>query len=382
MTVPPLCRIAAAALSLFATSLAVQAQSVQVENLCACWVSDLSDDGNAATGQMNGSFQVFRWTRAAGRQLLGRNQYLALQGQMSGMPAISGDGSTVAATILDSTRTHATQGRWTVAGGWQQLAPPLPADGGEMDREDSSVYGISRDGNIVTGLYWRPGQSGGSAHGSVWSAVTGMVGMATEGGSSRIDDANRDGSVLVGWEEDPVQGFRRAAVWVHGVRTILETGTDWSSEAEAVNADGTIVVGQAVDPVSQREEAVKWTWNGSTWTKQILGIGPGATSSGSAYASGVSDDGTVVVGMYRNKFSTFSSGGFVWTAASGLVDAQGWLQTQGVDIKKHFEVTQVSAISADGRVLSMVGTQTQPPYGTHTLLVTRLDAARTRSTPE
>jgi uncharacterized membrane protein len=371
-------RLAAVAAAVAGATVA-QAQSVQVDRLCACWVTGLSADGSAAVGMMNNNYATFRWTAAGGVQTLGRNTATDLQGQTAGVPAISADGNVVAATIIDSTHTYGTEGRWTAAGGWHQLRP-MPADGGVMDSFDSSVFGMSGDGNTVTGLYWRPNQPGGSAHGSVWTAATGVVGMQTDGRSSRIDGANYDGTVLVGWEEDPQYGERRAAVWVNGTKTILDDGggVGWPSEASTVNSAGTIIVGQAVDLASQREEATMWTWDGSQWNKKLLGVGPGATASGSAYALGVSDDGSVVVGMYRNKFSTFSSGGFVWTEASGLVDVQGWLLTQGVNLKAHLNILQVPAISADGRVLALLAQQAQQPYAYRSLRVTRLDGAKVK----
>lgn len=119
----------------------------------------------------------------------------------SGEPAISGDGTVVVSTIIDDSPTCGTQGRWTAATGWQQLMPPRPADGAIVDAEDGSVFGMSRDGRGVTGLYWRHTAAGGLAH------------------ASRIDDANADGSVSVGWDEHPSYGNRRAAGWIHGVKT-------------------------------------------------------------------------------------------------------------------------------------------------------------------
>ena len=367
-----------AASASLAVPLAADAQSVQVNKVCACYLTDLSEDGSAATGQMNSNFATFRWTQSGGVQTLGRNMYVGLGGQISGTPRISDDGRTIAATIIDDTHSYGTSGRWTVDGGWEQLG--LPADGGILDRNDSSVFGMSGDGRTITGLYWRPNQPGGLAHGSVWTAATGMVGIPTDGGSSRIDGANRDGTVLSGWEEDPVRGYRRATVWVNGARTILDDGgpDGWPSEASAVNADGTIVVGNANNPDTQRVEAVMWKWNGAKWVKKILGVGPHGLASASAYATGVSDDGSIVVGFFRNKFNIFSSGGFVWTQASGLVDAEGWLQSEGVNMKKHLSVIQVSAVSGDGRVLAMYAVQNEPPFGARSLLVTRQEGAQAK----
>src|SRR6185369_2670537 len=103
------------------------------------------------------NYATFLWTKEKGARPLSRGTANHLQGQTAGIPRISHDGRTIAATIMDDTNTYGTQGRWTRGGGWQQLGP-MPADGGIMDSFDSGVFGMSGDGKTVTGLYWRPGQ--------------------------------------------------------------------------------------------------------------------------------------------------------------------------------------------------------------------------------
>jgi uncharacterized membrane protein len=361
-------RLAAAAL-LAATVSGAGAETLAVDKLCVCWVTSLAADGHAAAGFLTYDNATLRWTRKDGVKALGRNS--SAIGVGGGTPRISRDGKVVAATILDATGSFATSGRWTAAGGWQELDHPLPPDGGVMDLEDSAVFGMSGDGAVVTGLYWRPGQHDGSAHASVWRSETGMVGMPTDGGSSRIDGASADGRVLSGWEEDATTGQRLATVWVDGVKGALDPQR-LGSEANTVNGDGTILVGEAWNDASQHSEAAMWRWNGASWDRRLLGLGKGGTVTASSVATGVSDDGSVVVGLYRDKLQKFSSGGFVWTAESGLVDASRWLQVNGVAIHPgKFTVMSVSAISADGRVLAFVGQDTVPPYATRTYLVTR-----------
>ena len=359
--------------------LAASAQTVSVTKMCACWVTSLSADGSAAAGMSNSNFATFRWTKTDGVKTLGRNTAKHLQGQTAGVPTISEDGRTIAATIMDDTNTFGTQGRWTLGQGWETLGP-VPPDGGVMGAFDSSVFGMSGDGNTVTGLYWRPGQQGGSAHGTYWTAATGMVGMPTAGRSSRIDGANHDGTVLAGWEEDPKTGVRMAAVWVNGVKTMIDDGggVGWPSEANAVNADGTIVVGQGVDVVSQREAAVMWKWDGSAWQKTVLGFGPNTDGTGSSYAVSVSDDGSVVGGLYRATMWDFSDGGFVWTQDAGFVDAQAWLTSHGVHVEKRVTVFEVTAVSHDGTAMAMVGYQAAAPYEYRSLLISSTDGARIR----
>ncbi|WP_374567912.1 hypothetical protein [Ideonella sp.] len=337
-----------------AAPLAVHAETFEGRDICHCYVTSLSADGLAATGQLNGSYQTFYWTWQGGAQALGRGTQRKLQ-TSAGTPAISADGKVVASTIIDSSQAYATQGRWTAETGWQQLMPPRPADGAIVDQYDGSVFGMSRDGQTITGLYWRNTGVGGLAHASRWTAGGQVQDMGSSGGSSRIDDANADGSVLVGWDEHPQYGNRRAAVWVHGVKTVLED-SDWPSEAGAVNADGTIIVGQAVDPATQMNSAAMWTWDGSRWVKKNLGVLAGTQAGGMAYASALSDDGKTVVGTARRFFSP-SNRGFIWTEATGMVEAGKYFKDRGYNVGKKLAIQSISALSADGRVMGVVGTE-------------------------
>ncbi|MFO1337482.1 MAG: hypothetical protein U1F53_04485 [Burkholderiaceae bacterium] len=343
------------ALLLAAAPFAAGAQAFEGRDICRCIVTDLSDDGMAATGLLNGSYQAFRWTWDGGAQPLGRGTMRKIQ-TSAGVPAISGDGTVIAATIIDDSQTIGTQGRWTLAGGWQALMPPRPDDGAVLDLYDGSVFGMSRDGRVVTGLYWRNTNVGGLAHGSRWTEGGRVEDMGSSGGSSRIDDANADGSVLVGWDEDPSNGNRRAAVWAHGVKTVLDETSGWSSEAGAVNARGNVVVGQAIDPKSGMVGAAKWTWNGAKWVKTVIGVLEGTKPGGQAYALGVSDDGKTVVGVARRFFSP-NNKGFVWTEETGMVEATKYFKDRGYTFGNKFSINQIGAISADGQVMGVVGTE-------------------------
>jgi hypothetical protein len=347
--------LAGAALALLAAApLAANAETFEGRDICRCYVSGLSDDGMAATGQLNGSYQTFHWTWQAGMKPLGRGTMLKLQ-RPGDAPAISGDGTVVASTILDSTKTYGTQGRWTAATGWQQLMPPRPADGAIVDSFDGNVFGMSRDGKVVTGLYWRNTGAGGLAHGSRWIEGGQVEDMGSSGGSSRIDGANSDGSVLVGWDEHPQQGIRRAAVWVNGVRTVLED-SDWPSEAAAVNAAGTIIVGEYANSSDYLTHAAMWTWNGSAWVRKDLGVLEGTKDGGMAVAVGLSEDGKTVVGTARRFFSP-SNKGFVWTEETGMVEATKYFKDRGYTFGKKFIIQSIPAISKDGQVMAIAGTE-------------------------
>jgi len=364
-----LCRAGLCAALLLAPLIPASADTLSVQHVDG-WIAGLSADGRTAVGQTSDDFQTFRWTARDGIQLLGRGTWAPL-GTRSGMPAISADGKVIASTILADAGSYGTMGRWTVQGGWQQLTPPLPADGGIMDYEDASVFGMSRDGQVITGLYWRPGYSDGSAHGGRWSAATNLVGMGSSGHSSRIDDANADGSLLAGWDEHPIYGNRRAAIWLNGVLTVLHD-SDWPSEASAVNAAGTVVVGYSADETRGfRASATMWKWDGQQWQRTVLGTIDKTRKKGAAYSNGVSEDGSIVVGIARPDSMAPNSVGFIWTAAAGMQNIADYLVANGTTVNPLLTLDNVTAITGDGSVMAVTGYQTRPAYAGRSLIVRR-----------
>lgn len=348
---------------------AAQADSLRIVARVDGSVTSLSADGRAAAGLSLSTFETFRWTARDGTVPLGRGTWLPL-GHTSGTPRISADGNTVSATILSDDGSYSTAGRWTIAGGWSMLAPPLPPGGGQMDGEDSSAFSMSGDGQVVGGLFWRPGQSGGSAHAMAWTPATGMVDLGSSGNSSRVDGASADGRVLAGWDEHPTYGNRRAAVWVDGVLTVLED-SDWPSEASAVNADGSVVVGYSGNPADFQTYATMWTRQGNGWTKTLLGTIAKRRGSGYAYATGVSADGSIVVGGARPDVQSPQSVGFVWTASTGLVEATVYLQSAGITLPKLLKLVDMPSVSADGRTLAAGVQLAVQPWTSSTLLIRR-----------
>lgn len=330
-------------------------------------VSGLSATGLAATGQAMGSYETFRWTQGGGQVMLGRATMPVL-GITGGIPEISADGRTIGSSMLSDDGQVATSGRWTVDGGWQAIDSPLPPGGGVQDWSDSSVFGMSANGAVITGLFWRPGQTGGNAHGYAWTAQTGMLDMGSDGHSSRIDGASADGHVLAGWDEHPQYGTRRAAVWVNGVKSILDD-SDWPSEASAVNYAGTVVVGQSAPDT--KEGATMWRFDGASWTRTFLGLVPGSRSNGNAYALGASNDGSIVVGTGRLNGSKPQSVGFIWTPQGGMQNAADWLVANGVNLTAKVDVIALTAVTPDGRAIAMVSTDKTAPYTMRSFVIHR-----------
>jgi hypothetical protein len=115
-----------------------------------------------------------------------------------------------------------------------------------------------------------------------------------------------------------------------------------------------------------------WTWNGRKWAKKVLGLLDGTRQGGMAYANGLSDDGKTVVGIARRLF-TPANKGFVWTEATGIVEAEKYFEERGYQVGGKLAIDSISAISADGQVMAVIGTQ-MDTGATHSVAVRTLPA--------
>lgn len=311
--------------------------------------TDVSADGRVVVGNTADIFETFRYTEADNLVRLGRATVPVISSG-AGAPKVSADGKRISATIMDDTDTVGTLGRWTEGSGWEAFAPPLPPDGGILDNYYGSAFGISGDGNTVLGLYWRPGQTGGLAHAAAWKPGASFTGLGSSGGSSRVEASSFDGSVIVGWDEHPTFGNRRAAVWENGVKTVFDPTGDGPSELHGVTPDGGLLVGDSYDYVNNYVQATTWKKQPGGWTPSLLGLLPGTDPvfGGFSTATDVSADGSVVVGL--NRFGFFGGdGGFVWTESGGMVLASDWLNANGAELDPNFYIQAVSAVSDDGK---------------------------------
>ncbi len=359
-----------AALSLL-PAFAATAETLKIQRVNDAIVMGLSADGKVAVGQLPGSWETFRWTARSGVVGLGRATAPVL-GIRSGIPRISADGQVVAATVLSDDSLLSTAGKWTPSTGWQVLANlgPVPDGMAPIDNTDSSVFALSADGKVAAGLYWR-GESW-VAHAMKWTSGSGMTDAGSSGYNSRVNAVNANGTVMVGWDEHPDFRNWRATVWVNGVRTVLED-SDWFTEATAVNSDGTIIAGQTPDPANANQmTATLWKLNGSTWVKSYLGVMPKKPGkAASSVPLALSDDGSIVVGENHPDASKQVTVGFIWTPASGMVNATDWLAANGVASNPLFPVTSLSTMTPDGKVIAAVATQKVAPFGMRSLLIRR-----------
>lgn len=355
-------------LVLFLTVLCGAAHAeVSFDFICVGYAWDITPDGTVVIGNASGTYETFRWTALDGFELLGGST--AGMGSGAGTPDVSADGAHASATIADvaTDSTYITQGLWTQGERWTETMPPAPPDGGMMGSAYGSAWGLSDDASTLVGLYWRPGQPGGSAHASYWTEATGVVGLGSSGFNSRANDADYDGNVIVGWDENPDWGGRRPTVWVDGVMTVLES-PDGFCELYAVTPDGQIVIGNSYNTDRRFAEAATWEWTGSTWDKQVLGSLPGTFADyGCVLPYDATADGSVVVGS--NGFDWTQYAGFIWTEEAGMVDLDDFLVDNGVTLPSGFDIQAVTAISDDGTVMVGFGQDVYHPWTPRSFII-------------
>lgn len=339
--------------------------AVTIEYLGPVLPTDVSADGSVVVGNLPGNYETFRWTSSTGVTPLGMSSVEVL-GVGAGTPNVSADGQKVSATILGQDSTYATQGLWTLGTGWEETMPPVPFDGGLLDQSFGSAWGLSGDGETLVGFYWRPGQTDGSAHASRWSPAGIVTDLGSNGGSSRANAANHDGSVIVGWAER-FDGTWQPTVWTSAGRQVL-TATEGFCQADAVNPAGTKVTGSTFNLTTLQFSAASWTWDGTTWVEQVLGRLPGtATQQGYVAGQDMTADGSLIVGY--NRFFFGNSTGFLWTAQKGIIDVAAFLASRGVTVPTTLDIQNLTAISDDGRVIAGVGQYTTPPFAFEGFLI-------------
>jgi len=320
---------------------AADAQTVTVQYLEGVMATDLSADGSVVVGNKMGNYETFRWTQETGIELLGMSSVEVL-GVGAGGPKVSADGTRISATILGADSTYVTQGRWTLGERWQETMPPAPADGQLMDNAWGSAWGISGDGETVVGLYWRDDYTTGGAHASAWTEETGVIDLGSGGGNCRANAASYDGSVIVGWDENPDFGTWWPTVWRDGVRTVLAQ-PDWFCTATAVNDDGTVIGGTTVDPETTSRTGALWRWNGSSYDEYIIGVLDGTFPGGYGQAIVTEDP---------------------------MVNVNDYLADHDVTLPAGATVVTLSGVSDDGSVMVGITQESTPPYNNNTIIIT------------
>ncbi len=215
--------------------------------------------------------------------------------------------------------------------------------------ETASGWAISGDGTKVAGLGWSPNQTNAYAAVSTNGGAPVALPWMVPGRSTRANGCDSDGSVVVGWQDNPF-GFRQAAVWTDGVgqRLWLLYPTKPLGEAQACSADGNWVVG-LTGPGSNSQA---WLWSEDTGALLLGELNP--AEGWNANATGISADGDVIVGYERPPGPATGGWGFIWTSADGMQNLTDYVVANGVTLPPGVTTLALPLnVSADG--LTIVG---------------------------
>jgi probable HAF family extracellular repeat protein len=254
-------------------------------------------------------------------------------------------------------------------------------DLGTLTEDGQSIgRGVSADGGVVAGLAT---VEGGWQHAFRWTEAGGMVDLGSAAGGAR-DQARAmgvsdDGAVVFGASDflrtDGISGtVSHAFRWTEdgGYQDLGVIGNN-NSIAMAATPDGGVIVGGGGNRA--------FRWAGATGMVD-LGAPEGAAGAGSI-ATGVSDNGRIVVGSYSTADDGLGGGGHVdnfgdilnfggdgtmhafrWTDAAqggtGMADLRTLMEASGVDMTG-IDLVTAGGISGDGQYI--VGRMTTPETG-------------------
>jgi len=317
---------------------------------------DMTDDGSLVVGLYNG--EIALWTVDGGLVPLA-------MGDFNGTPfvSISGDGTTVAASLENPKTLMYEAAKWTEAGGWELLGG-LPG-GGSSGNSMSTSWGINGDGSTMVGLGW---QDAGTAVAMQWTAAggAGLIQTANDE-SSRASGVSADGSTIVGWYgawEGDVFHDRRPTRWVDGGAEDVFLG-HMHGEATNTNADGSMIIGHVNFDGAWNKTAFKYTDADGVTDLGLLV--PDIYGTALSIANDVSEDGTVV-GWSGDDWAWDPEGlpvGVVWLPDGTGIPAHDYLESMGVTVELppggpmgDWRIRSVMSISDDGSILC--GTATNP----------------------
>ncbi len=287
----------------------------------------ISRDGNVVVGFHGGGThdEAFRWSSGTGLVELGALQTTDTNVQAH---ATNRDGS----VIVGISQTFAVGApirafRWTAQSGMEGLG--LPTASALVD-----ALGVSADGSVVVGS-WSDEQTSPVAF--RWTRATGRVSI----GAGYAIAPSADGSVIVGFITG--QGSFR---WTIALGETLMTPSPPYRTARATNGDGSIIVGQ-----SDSYHAFRWSEQTGF---AALDEPQGAASSG---ATGVSEDGSVIVGTSSGS-ETWAT---VWDGAGTPRFVRDVAREAGIDVTG-WTFQNAVGVSADGKVIAGNGISPRKVY--------------------
>lgn len=241
---------------------------------------------------------------------------------------------------------------------------PLGSHGWTLDGTWSGGYSISGDATTVVGNAWADTTGGyGYMTTMAWNTTEGAMDLGTLffGRSTRANDVNGDGSVVVGWQD--FNGPWKSAVWRKNPAggyfpneyILLNPQGDsldeynQMGECTAVSADGNWIGGAG----DYANNGNPWIWSEATGVVDLGTLYPG----GSGYVAALNENGTLAVG--RIQVGPWDPElAFVWTPSGGIQDLNDYAQnTLGLDLGSHV-IYSANCMSENGQYIAGYGIDT------------------------
>ncbi len=300
-------------------------------------VGAVSDNGVVSLHTSAGA--IYKWDASGGLVQIGSisNGYPA-----AGRTIVSNDGTKISSSVTNAATGFNEISTYDVATAtWVTRGGLVPTG---WDGSVSSTWGMTANGSTIVGLGFL---TAANAHAVKWDEVHGMVdlGSIVQGRSSRANAINASGTVIVGWQDES-NGTRSGAKWQDGVESfITDNNGNNVGEAGGISADGSTIIGSA--------NPNPYVWNAVSGLTYITH--PNASFSFKGGATGISGDGTKVIGYYRAFGAPPMSGeGFIWTSATGRVNLNDYAVSLGI-ATNGVTMGLPLAISQDGKKIAGMG---------------------------
>jgi hypothetical protein len=281
----------------------------------------LSRDGVAATGWLSPA--PFLWRK--GMDIAG------LTGSVYNQRAVCDLGAVVAGLVDDPFTGLYSSGFWSATTSeWTSLGS-FPGVGGCPGYGEA--YALSSDGSKVAGeLFLNCDLTP-----FTWTQAGGYNVLPLTGGFGHVGALSGDGVWAGGWDTHPTLGFRRGALWnaanEESFPLVSPSNPNGSGEITAMNDDGSVYAGY------DQNNGAFVNRNGSFTFIPV--------PNNNSLPTGVSNDGTVVVGSWGSPFTGKTS--WVWTESGGAKQANEYFFGEGVPMPAGELLTEMMGVSRDGR---------------------------------
>ena len=303
-------------------------------------------DPNSGAGGVGG-FVAIRWHPDSGLESLGTLP----DSDDSSAYGASFDGTVLSGNVCGYDCQTTQPFRW--------LAPDGPLEGlGTMPNSSYTFgYGVSDDGSTIVGYGVETGSY--DVYPIRWREETGVVTLDRfpNGGTAIVHTASLDGSRLAGrgWDAD---GHEQAARWlddgsIEGLGFLPDPGPILWSRGRGITPDGSVVVGTA----HGADGLGGYTYQGFRWTETGGMVGLGVTGPhgnlGTTAAMDVSANGSVIVGAWGGQLGIGDgSQAAIWHAGIGWQDLATWLITEhDLEVVEDWTLIEALGISNDGSVI-------------------------------